>query len=199
MAVPGLRFYPSFVGTSTQLFLLEFCENNSGLLKGVTTSDKARQVIQYGFAYDYKNPANAPRRITPVPTELVELLNIVINPCLTAEGFTPFEIAKTQIIINRYLPGQGISAHTDSLNFKEKIISLTLGVNNSSRAMVFQTEGETGNQKVEIVTRSGDLYMMTGDARYKWTHCMPARKNDVIEGVKIPRDVIWSITFREVK
>jgi len=42
------------------------------------------------------------------------------------------------------------------------------------------------------------LFVLSGPARYEWQHCIPARKSDVIGGIKINRTRRISITFRKV-
>tara|TARA_R110000787_G_scaffold50098_1_gene119755 strand:+ start:264 stop:791 length:528 start_codon:yes stop_codon:yes gene_type:complete len=78
-----------------------------------------------------------------------------------------------QVIANEYLPGQGISAHVDCVPcFDDTIISISLL---SRSAMV-----------------------LTGAARYDWTHEIPARKSDHVDGRKIERSRRISLTFRKV-
>jgi hypothetical protein len=42
------------------------------------------------------------------------------------------------------------------------------------------------------------LFVLSGPARYEWQHCIPARKSDVMGGIKIYRARRVSITFRKV-
>ncbi|SHK82523.1 alpha-ketoglutarate-dependent dioxygenase AlkB [Chryseobacterium contaminans] len=45
---------------------------------------------------------------------------------------------------------------------------------------------------------SGSLIVLSGDARYKWTHGIAPRKTDYINGRKIERKLRLSMTFRKV-
>lgn len=42
------------------------------------------------------------------------------------------------------------------------------------------------------------LLILSGPARYDWTHEIPARKSDVINGARQPRRRRVSLTFRAV-
>jgi alkylated DNA repair dioxygenase AlkB len=50
----------------------------------------------------------------------------------------------------------------------------------------------------EIYVKPNSLYIMSGDSRYVWSHSMPVKKSDVVNGIKIKRDRRISITFRNV-
>ena len=92
-----------------------------------------------------------------------------------------------QCLINRYLPGQGIGAHIDKVEFGDTIVCFTFG---SGREMVFSL----GDTAYNIRTEPLSMYVMTGDSRWKWKHEMKQRKSD--NG--IPRGTVYSITFREI-
>ncbi|WP_404406760.1 alpha-ketoglutarate-dependent dioxygenase AlkB [Pelagibacterium halotolerans] len=42
------------------------------------------------------------------------------------------------------------------------------------------------------------LLVLNDEARFNWTHGIPARKSDVIDGKKVPRGRRVSLTFRTV-
>ncbi len=102
-------------------------------------------------------------------------------------------LQRVQSIVNEYLPGQGISAHTDSLAYGETIQCYTLG----SGAIMRFTHAVTGEiQELYVEPRS--VYTMTGEARYQWKHEMVARKSDVVEGKRVTRGRRVSVTLRSV-
>jgi alkylated DNA repair dioxygenase AlkB len=93
------------------------------------------------------------------------------------------------------MPGQGISAHVDSLAYGDTIQCYTLG----SGAMMRFTPVEGGNnERQELYVETCSLYRMTGDARYRWKHEFAARKSDIVEGKKIQRGRRVSVTLRWV-
>ena len=132
--------------------------------------DLSRQVQHYGWKYDYKT-----RRVVklddPIPDFLLELKS-------------KFYPSADQIIINKYLPGQGISRHRDASVFHDLIMTLSLG----SGAM-FNVENE------EIYLNPRDLFVMKKPVY----HELKQRRSDVLDGVVIPRTTRISVTFRRVR
>ena len=105
-----------------------------------------------------------------------------------------FKSIPDQAIVNEYEPGQGISAHVDCVPcFGETIGSLTLG---SGAIMQFQNIPNGCREELYLQERS--LIVLSEAARYEWTHGIPARKADVIDGFKIERKRRVSITFRNM-
>ena len=102
-----------------------------------------------------------------------------------------------QIIVNEYLPGQGISPHIDANSFGDIIVSLSLG---SDAIMEFSKVSMTSTKKVDILLKRCSLVFLTGESRYEWRHSIPARKTDKLDdGTKIERGRRVSMTFRHVK
>lgn len=62
--------------------------------------------------------------------------------------------------------------------------------------MVFR-QRRTGERR-SLVLAPRSLLILSGEARYDWTHEIPARKSDVIEGMRQPRARRVSLTFRIV-
>ena len=99
-----------------------------------------------------------------------------------------------QLIINEYEPGQGISHHMDKTNFfKDGIVSLSLS---SDCTMEFKNRTTKEIKLVRLERRS--VVILTGESRYSWTHAIPARKTDKINGKSVPRTRRVSMTFRKI-
>ena len=102
------------------------------------------------------------------------------------------------MIINEYEPGQGISAHIDCKPcFEDVIYSISLG---SSAEMVFSK----GDNKIGVLLHPRSAIILSGDARSKWKHEIPARKSDPspnpVKGkMRTKRSRRISLTFRKVK
>lgn len=152
-------------------------------------TDLKRRVQHYGYRYDYK--ARQARRadyIGPLPAPFQQLAEQ-----LTTEGH--FQAAPDQVIVNEYQPGQGISAHIDCQPcFGETIASLSL-----LSACVMRFASQTPSQQMELHLQPASLLVLKGDARHLWTHAIPSRKTDVIEGQKHIRSRRISLTFRAMK
>lgn len=153
---------------------------------GPNPHDGGRLVQQFGYYYDYATRSvnkNAP--ITPVP-EILQDLNVQL---------VERKILNTlhnQVIVNFYKPGQGIAAHKDHTKyFGDEIATVSLG---STIPMVFRFEDEIYEQLLKPCS----IAVLRNDARWKWTHEIPARKTDMICGKKVERQNRISITFRTV-
>lgn len=99
----------------------------------------------------------------------------------------------------QYLPFlfQGIPPHIDTHSpFEDTILSLSLS---SSCVMNFKK----GDVKVNVFLPQRSLLVLTGEARYAWTHGISSKYSDLIETtngvVKQMRGVRTSFTFRKVR
>ena len=179
--IEGLIYSPEFISQQDHDALLASIDELPWL------SDLKRRVQHYGYKYDYKARA--------VDENLyLGSLPGWLDPIL--EKLTPDIFSKTpdQVIVNEYLPGQGISAHIDCVPcFSDTIASLSLG---SGAVMQFSNSKTGEKQERYLAPRS--LVVLSGAARYDWQHSIPARKSDLVDGIKIPRGRRISLTFRNV-
>lgn len=147
----------------------------------VSQSESARRVRHYGYRYNYRSGV-ASEPAAPIPPLYRQLIDLIPHDL----NFTP-----EQLIINEYQPGQGIARHIDSRAYGPVIACFTFG---GGAEMEFRYAGAV----VRIYTEPDSLYVMTGDARSKWSHEMRKRKFDTVDGVKTPRTTRWSVTFRSL-
>lgn len=138
-----------------------------------------RSVIQYGRAYKYRH-GDKEIPVGPVPDIIDQLMKQTLN------------ISYDSIIVNRYIGDQGISEHTDSLDFDDIIICFIVGGG-------AEIEFNRKDQRYCIYLADGDIYAMTGESRYSWTHQIRKRKYDHHNGEAIARTTRYSITYRSVK
>ena len=181
--VQGLDYIADYISAEHEQALLQEIDHNDWL------SDLKRRVQHYGYKYDYKARAvDAKAYLGPMPAWASGL-------CQKFVADKIFPVIPDQMIVNEYLPGQGISAHIDCVPcFGEMIASLSLG---SSCIIEFSYPG-TGDKK-ELLLEERSLVVLSGPARYEWQHAIPARKSDVIDGTKTARKRRVSLTFRKVK
>lgn len=179
--IPGLHYCSKYIDEAEQQELLGIIDQQPWL------TDLKRRVQHYGYKYDYKARMVTPEfYLGPLPDWLMPLATR-----LHQEGL--FSALPDQAIINEYLPGQGISAHVDCVPcFGKEIASLSLG---SACVMEF-THPHYNKQTIMLDPCS--LIVLSGAARYEWQHAIPARKSDIIGGVKTNRTRRVSITFRKV-
>lgn len=150
----------------------------------------ARRVQHYGWRYDYqKRTISEDQYLGELPAWTHSLL-----ARLDALGFCPLG-GFDQMIINEYLPGQGIRAHIDQPDvFDDSIVSVSLG---SPVHMTFAHTVSGAFSHVWLAPRSAIL--LRGSARYEWTHSIAARRTEMTPTGRVQRGTRVSLTFRKVK
>jgi len=178
----GAAYLPGFVSPSEEAALV------GQLDAGAWNAELKRRVQHFGYRYDYRARAvTADAYLGALPDWLRHL-----DERLAAVGFAGG--APDQVIANEYLPGQGISAHVDCVPcFNDTIVSVSL----LSRCEMVFRQRRSGATRAIILDPCSAL-VMTGAARYEWTHEIPARKSDHVDGRKIERSRRISLTFRKV-
>ncbi|HET6895304.1 MAG TPA: alpha-ketoglutarate-dependent dioxygenase AlkB [Candidatus Baltobacteraceae bacterium] len=149
--------------------------------------DLKRRVQQYGFRYDYKARAvSACDRLGDLPPWATEIAQRLVD-C------EYFESVPDQVIVNEYLPGQGINAHTDRTTcFGPAIASLSLG---SDVVMDFS---DSSGKRGSILLPRRSVLVLRGASRVLWKHAIAQRRMDTIGGFCIERKRRVSLTFRSV-
>ena len=180
--ISGLIYVPDFITFAEHDFLLSQIDQKPWL------TDLKRRVQHYGYKYDYKaRTVSNNAYLGPLPDWLSS-----ISKKLHDDGV--FLSVPDQVIVNEYLPGQGISAHIDCAPcFADTIASLSLG----SPCIMEFSNPKTGEKK-SIVLQGRSLIALSGPARYEWQHAIPAKKSDIINGIKTERARRVSLTFRNV-
>lgn len=179
---PGVRRFYDFVSEQAAGSLLAAIDASTW------RADLKRRVQHYGWRYDYRERrVTDDMRLGPLPKWLTTAAEAVGD-------LMEFDRQPDQVIVNEYLPGQGISAHVDCEPcFGPAVASLSLG---GRTEMVFRhrTSGERRSLMLEPLM----LLILSSEARYDWTHEIPARKSDMIEGARQLRKRRVSLTFRTV-
>jgi alkylated DNA repair dioxygenase AlkB len=98
-----------------------------------------------------------------------------------------------QLVANEYPPGTGIFDHIDQAAFGHTVISLSLG-----STCVMRFTDSTKSQLHELLLEPRSIVVLTGDARWNWTHGIPGRHSDVWNGKELARGRRVSLTFRSV-
>ena len=181
--ISGLKYIPNFITSQEEQDLLTAVNNE------IWFADLKRRVQHYGYKYDYKKRSldysmylgDIPKWIKIVADRFVE------------QGF--MKKSPDQVIVNEYLTGQGIADHIDCEPcFEDTVISLSLG---SPCIMDFKNKDDR-KEKKEVLLEPRSLVVITGEARYNWTHGIPSREKDKWLGKYIPRRTRVSLTFRTV-
>jgi len=182
-SISGLQYIENFISNAEEQELVNHIDESIWL------GDLKRRVQHYGYKYDYrKRNIDHSMFLGDIPNWVEKIANRLVEKGFMSE--TP-----DQIIVNEYLPGQGIADHIDCEPcFKNSIISLSLCSN-----IVMQLKEKTNrNNKVEALLEPKSLIVIKDEARYLWTHGIPSRKVDTFKGQKIERQRRISLTFRNV-
>ena len=185
---------PFSVGIAGLHYLKDFVspDGHDSLLAAVDarpwSDDLRRRVQHYGFRYDYKRRSvDLSMALGPLPDWASELAERLMH-----EGIFPAR--PDQLIVNEYLPGQGIASHIDcGPCFGGVVCSLSLG---SACTMVLTRDTDGRQEQIRLAPRS--LLVLSEEARYEWRHGIPARLTDRLQGETYRRDRRVSLTFRRV-
>jgi alkylated DNA repair dioxygenase AlkB len=180
--IDGMKYIANFLNEEEEKELLWQIETEKW------QNDLKRQVQHFGYKYDYsKKLVDKSMKIENIPAWSLSIIEKMRQDGVCNVDFD-------QLIINKYLPGEGISKHIDCVHcFEDTIISISLGSN-----CIMSFENSNTCEKVNKYLERRSLLLLTGDARYIWTHSIPARKKDLYNGNLINRDTRISLTFRKV-
>lgn len=188
--IDGLLFFKNVISDSDVEEELETFLQSEEDWFPVTSSANSRIVRHYGFRYNYSSKG-VTEPAPPFPSIISKLREII-----RSINAVPDDLPLNQCIINRYLPGQGISAHIDSLSYADFVCCFTFG---SGAELEFT---KSDKNPVFLYTELNSLYIMSGEARYEWKHQMRDRQNDTNRAGDDPRRIArgtrYSITFRSV-
>lgn len=177
---PGIRLLSDYIST------VEECDLVALVDSGIWSNELSRRVQHYGYRYDYRKRAvDSSMRLGPLPGWLQQLASRLFKDEI-------FDQVPDQVIINEYVPGQGIAAHVDCEPcFGPVIASLSLG------APIMMSFGNKRTREViEVDLPARSLLVLSGAGRYEWTHSIPARRADTIMAATRPRERRISLTFR---
>lgn len=179
--VPGLFLYKDFITFEQEKALLDEIDSQIWMV------DYARRLQYYGFRNELEDPYDLIKIPVSIPPKILQLSEEIVSKNL-------LDIQPDQVIINEYVPGEGIRPHKDRNYYENQICGINLG---SSCVMRFIRGKNLEVIDIEVPQRS--MYIMQDDARKKWTHGIPPRKKDIINGEVHHRARRVSITYRKVK
>lgn len=99
-----------------------------------------------------------------------------------------------QMIVNSYQPGEGIAPHVDLARFRDGIAVVSLL---SSCVMTFR-RCEDATLKRDVLLSPGDVILLSGDARYSWTHEINRKNEQVWLGNVLKQERRISVTLRRL-
>jgi alkylated DNA repair dioxygenase AlkB len=178
LTIPGLRYVPGFLDPDAQARLLAATDAGAWQRSG------GRAVQIYGYTYHHTK--GGIYRIGDLPSWVDDLATRLVR-----DGLMPNQ--PDQMIANDYTPGSGIFPHVDLEAFADTIVSISLG-----SACVMEFTDTDSNRLEQLLLDPGSALVLSGDARYRWKHGIPARATDVWMGRDLPRGRRVSLTFRKM-
>ncbi|KAN0065307.1 hypothetical protein ACQY0O_001142 [Thecaphora frezii] len=115
------------------------------------------------------------------------------------------QLRSRQLILNLYRPGEGLSSHVDLMRFGDGIMLASFGAQNRGTVMEFTPADAAANTDEDVVHAlylpPGSVLVLSGEARYRWKHGIPARDFDLVRDeqgkvTRLPRGTRLSVTIR---
>lgn len=171
--ITGLSYYPAYISSFEEQQL------SLAIEQGDWDCSWERRRQLFGGSYGKE------RAITPA----IPLWGKVLADRIFQEDLTvrPFD----HMLVNQYLPGQGIAMHLDYQPYDRTVVSLSL-----LAPCVMDFRNLESGERHSLLLEPRSLLVLSDDARYKWQHGIARRKNDRWHGIQIPRARRLSITFR---
>jgi alkylated DNA repair dioxygenase AlkB len=184
--IPGLFLFPSALSIEVQQSLaaalsLSVWPNNSNQAMLFTSAERPS--------------------LPPFLDPFLDLLPEILSPSLPSSLLDLIfrSPLPRQAILNLYRPGMGITPHIDLPHrYEDGIVGMSLV---GSTVMEFTRNGEIHS----LLLRPGDVYVLSGEARYGWKHGIAYREEDWVrdedggEPFWLKRRMRMSITLRRMK
>ncbi len=181
--VPGLVFCEGFLTPAEE----SLCIERIDAAEGLWLKDLSRRVQHYGWRYDYKARAITPdMHVDALPDWLDRLAQRLYHET------DLFDRVPEQVIVNEYLPGQGIAMHTDHRGFGPTVCTISLG---DHWEMDFS---EDWNDKRPALLSRRSCVFLTDESRSIWQHGIAPRKTELSASGRRNRRRRVSLTFRTV-
>ncbi|MCH9622039.1 MAG: hypothetical protein S4CHLAM20_14730 [Chlamydiia bacterium] len=185
-SIPGLYYIPGLISEDQVEDLIEELDDEEWI--PITSSENSRKVQHYGFTYNYfrggseaSSKVGEPGEKTHPLPKFLHFLRDMLKELCVQEGIVGERYQFNQCIVNDYQPGQGISPHIDHKTYGHTIGCFTIGspAMMSFNRVIYKSEGTVKlNKNINIYPLSGSLYIMSGECRNRWSHCMSGRKSD---------------------
>ncbi len=170
--IPGLSYFPDYVRPADEAALVAAIDGAPWNIAW----KRRRQPYGAGYGKGAASP--------PIPGWGRRLADRLFADGVTA---VPFD----QMLVNEYLPGQGISPHTDYAPFGRTVVSVSL----LSPCVMDFHHPPTG-RRARLLLEPRSLLVLSDEARFDWEHGIAPRKRDVWHGFPMDRGRRLSVTFR---
>lgn len=174
--IPGLSLRVDYISPSEEQALIDHIDS----LPWDTTWERRRQLYGYSYGRGQSPPP-------PIPSWGMELAARMFADAISERLFD-------QMLVNEYMPGQGIAMHLDYEPFDRTVVSLSL-----LSACVMDFRRVTDSHRESLLLDRRSLLVLCDEARYRWEHGIARRKSDRWLGIVLRRTRRVSVTFRLAK
>jgi alkylated DNA repair dioxygenase AlkB len=195
--VPGLLFTPELITKDEEKAILAALQTDRG-----HHVPQIHPAQEFGWRFlKRKNqvypaicPVSKDDFLGPLPDWLIGLwFNCLDRTTMPKQAHSRLP---DHVLVNTYLPGDGCVAHVDDPSFWDDwVVGLSLG----SGCMLEFRKLTWDTPPVQLWIPPRSIYILTGDARYKYTHSIPFATSDSVDGKILPRAKRVSITFRTIQ
>ena len=207
----GLARYDDVYTAAEQLALLEFLQDERRRgkrheLSGESYSSlkNGREVVQYGFHYDFRAGAITAQPVEPLPAELTKLIAHLAELGVTKEG----QELNSAIVNFYYEPTAHITPHVDSREYVpthyvlslESVAHIHFGSASKgpgSQPIPASTSG-VFNGPFQLELPLGSILKVAGNSAVEATHCIskgPPRVSVTLR--EVPRSVVTRLGIRD--
>lgn len=152
--------------------------------EGRWEKDDTRMRQYYGYRYHYENDTLSKIGDAALPQWLLRWVRFV-----RAQGW--MSALAEQVTVQKYATQSSMGAHRDSVRcFGPDIVTISL-VSSCDLCLTHARDRRKLSRRLE----PGDVFLLTGEARFVWRHEILPNSRDVAEGLDWRR---LSVTFRTV-
>ena len=189
--IPGLIYIPEFLSQKEHNSIMEILYGPQNHLwvheEGRFGSQLSRRNQQFGWRYNY-SIQDIDKSDFPLPDWTKPYYERIMTLGL-------LQRAPEQMIVNEYLPGQGITPHVDKTHCFGDVIT---GLNLESPIIIEFSPLSNRKSSIEVYVAPRSAYLMTGEARFSYLHSIRCRTTDTVHGRVYSRKKRVSITLRHV-
>ena len=147
-------------------------------------SEGHRTMLHFGFRYNPESKEVEP--FEPTPPEFIQAIGLrALSAC--AQVLSSSLLCPNMWSVARYEPGSGLRSHVDVPQLGPYVLDGSFG---SGAEMVFELRPLPGStlfeKRQKVFLQRGSLLPISGEARDKWKHQIPARDSDTVEKRRIP-------------
>lgn len=171
----GFHYFEDAISESDEAELLRFIQKLAFQPYVMRGQASKRGIVRFGI--DYGPVGGNHHKIRPLPPELIRLRDrATIKAGLPGKDFVAS-------VVTQYTPEATIGWHSDMTMFGPVVFGISL-----VGSCVFKLRSKIDRKRVLSMTlEPRSLYVMEGDVRSDWEHCIPPVKK-----------LRYSITFRTV-